>query len=219
MPIRVPLRRKRGVYFSKMASKIPSDSASAASGTRLPQRTSRIVELPDDGDVDTAMEPSAQDEFFPPIPSLFTSLPELKDVLISETSEMQDATLEECLELLTSPAGDLNIHGVSTLTRQKHVKFLKASLKGPFPPGFVAADASRPWMLYWALTALYLLGEDVSSYRRQVIDTLAPFQNEEGGFGGGHGHFSHIATSYASVLSLLLVGGSEALDLVNRKTM
>jgi protein farnesyltransferase subunit beta len=74
-------------------------------------------------------------------------------------------------------------------------------------------------MLYWALTGLYLLGEDLSEHRRQVVDTLAPMQNEGGGFGGGHGHFSHIATSYASVLSLIMVGGEEAFDLIDRKGM
>jgi protein farnesyltransferase subunit beta len=44
-------------------------------------------------------------------------------------------------------------------------------------------------------------------------------QNPTGGFGGGHGQFSHIATSYATVLSLVMVGGEEALELVDRKAM
>ena len=203
-----------------MASAPSSDSASAASSNRKPQsRNSRIIEVQDDDASDANMATPAQDDFFPPIPSLFMDLPELRDVLITETSEMQDATVEECLQLLSSPEGDLNVHGISTLARAKHIKFLKGQITGPFPKHFVALDASRPWMLYWALTALYLLGEDVTIYRRQVIDTLAPFQNEDGGFGGGHGHFSHIATSYASVLSLITVGGSEALELVDRKSM
>ena len=44
-------------------------------------------------------------------------------------------------------------------------------------------------------------------------------QNMDGGFGGGHGQMSHCAASYAAVLSLILVGGKDALDLVDRKAM
>jgi protein farnesyltransferase subunit beta len=44
-------------------------------------------------------------------------------------------------------------------------------------------------------------------------------QNVDGGFGGGHGQFSHIATSYAAVLSLVIVGGKEALNSINRRSM
>lgn len=196
-----------------------SDAASAASSTsKKPARNSRIIELADD-ETASGMATPSQEDFFPPVPPLFTNLPALRDVLITETSEAQDATVEECLQLLSSPEGDLNVHGISTLARRKHVRFLKQQIAGPFPKHFVALDASRPWMLYWALTGLFLLGEDVSVYQRQVIDTLAPMQNEAGGFGGGHGHLSHIATSYASVLSLITVGGDEALDLVDRKAM
>jgi protein farnesyltransferase subunit beta len=175
------------------------------------------VELGDDEGVD--MEAPADNVTFPPIPPLFTRLPELRDALVTETSESQDAAVEECLQLLVDPEGDLNVHGISSLAREKHIKFLKTSLRGPFPKTFVAVDSSRPWMLYWALTGLYLLGEDVSVYRDDVINTLAPMQNKSGGFGGGHGHFSHIATTYAAVLSLVHVGGTEALEIVDRKAM
>lgn len=44
-------------------------------------------------------------------------------------------------------------------------------------------------------------------------------QNTEGGFGGGHGQISHCAPSYAAVLSLAMVGGSESLDLIDRKAL
>jgi protein farnesyltransferase subunit beta len=202
------------VHFSGMAS----DRASAASGSNTSSalRRSRIYELEDDDDAD--MEAPADDDFFPPQPLLSTRLPELRDTLVTKTSKEQDATVEECLQLLSQPEGDLNVHGISSLARSKHINFLKLGLAGPLPRGFVAADASRPWLLYWALTALYLLGEDVSVYRDQVVSTLAPIQNASGGFGGGHGHFSHIATTYAAVLSLVYVGG-EALNLVDRKAM
>lgn len=49
--------------------------------------------------------------------------------------------------------------------------------------------------------------------------TFAPNQNTDGGFGGGHGQLSHLAPSYAVVLSLAMVGGSESLALINRRAM
>ena len=52
-----------------------------------------------------------------------------------------------------------------------------------------------------------------------VITTLRPMQNPTGGFGGGHGQISHIAGSYAAVLSLAMVGGEEAFGLVDRHAM
>lgn len=44
-------------------------------------------------------------------------------------------------------------------------------------------------------------------------------QNETGGFGGGHGQYSHAAPSYAAVLTIALVGGSELYDLVDRNAL
>lgn len=53
----------------------------------------------------------------------------------------------------------------------------------------------------------------------RVMQTLAPMQNRDGGFGGGHGQMSHCATSYAAVLSLAMVGGDEALEMIDRKAL
>lgn len=100
--------------------------------------------------------------------------PLIRDALKTETSEVQDETVRACLPLLAGgeasnaalPARSANVGTLPTLQRQKHVAFLRASL-GNLPAAFVAADASRPWMLYWALTGLYLLGEDVSEYRER----------------------------------------------------
>lgn len=44
-------------------------------------------------------------------------------------------------------------------------------------------------------------------------------QNPTGGIGGGHGQMSHCASSYAAVLSLAMVGGQEAFQLIDRKAM
>lgn len=64
---------------------------------------------------------------------------------------------------------------------------------------------------------LYAKANNESSV--SVISTLTPMQNSSGGFGAGSGHLSHCAASYAAILALVMVGGDEALSLVNRKSM
>lgn len=163
-------------------------------------------------------QPAPQPE--PMIPDLFKQPPLVKDDLITETSKLQDQTVEHCLPFLTGEDGplELNAYGLPRLNREKHIKFLKQSL-GPLPGRFVAVDASRPWYLYWCLSGLTMMGEDVSSYRESIIETARTMQNESGGFGGGHGQTSHLATSYAVILAIALVGGEEAYDVIDRKGM
>jgi protein farnesyltransferase subunit beta len=206
----------------------------------------------------------------PLIPKLFTSPPILGDLLKTVSSTAQDLTVQECLPFLTGSEGlqksalDINAHGVPHLDREGHIAFLHGSLGG-LPSGFAALDASRPWMIYWALTGLYLLGEDVSPYRDRcvfstsrkwpticpsfaarmvsldcqfveynfyaisikcsdnflssVISTLTPMRNRDGGFGGGPGQLSHLAPTYAAILSLVMVGGDEAFGTIDRKML
>ena len=52
-----------------------------------------------------------------------------------------------------------------------------------------------------------------------MISTCRPIQNVTGGFGGGNGQMSHLATTYVIVLALSMVRGPEALDLIDRKAM
>lgn len=156
----------------------------------------------------------------PSFPELFTSFPFLHDPLITQSSRIQDETVRECLPFLSGqePTLRYNRHGVPHLDRERHIQFLHKTLRR-LPAAYVAADASRPWMFYWALCGLSILGEDVSEYRERLINTVRPIQNANGGFGGGNGQMSHLAPSYAIVLSLAIVGGEEALDIIDRKTM
>ncbi|MCJ1399217.1 hypothetical protein MMC11_002419 [Xylographa trunciseda] len=157
----------------------------------------------------------------PPVPHLFRSLPPIQDLLATETSILQEETVQECLPYLTGtddPSRDLSEFTLPHLEREKHTKFLQASLER-LPGKFVAYDASRPWILYWALNGLTLLGSDISPYRQGVIDTFAASQNLDGGFGGGFGQLSHCAAAYAAILCLSMVGGEEALNLIDRRAL
>ncbi|THC89166.1 hypothetical protein EYZ11_011383 [Aspergillus tanneri] len=156
------------------------------------------------------------------IPPLFTQLPLVQDSLLTETTKLQNETVDKCLPFLrgsqTSQNETLNRFGLPALKRDEHIAFLYDSLED-YPGSFVGLDASRPWLIYWALTGLTLLGEDASKFRYRVTSTLNPMQNPTGGFGGGHGQMSHCASSYAAVLSLAMVGGEEAFQLIDRKAM
>lgn len=153
-------------------------------------------------------------------PDLYTTLPSIRDLLSTESLQIQENTIQECLPFLSGMEGGLryNEHGVPSLDRERHITFLQKSLL-PLPARFVGADASRPWMFYWALAGLQSMGEDVSEYKDKLIATVLPIQNVTGGFGGGNGQMSHLAPTYAIILALAIVGGDEALDLIDRKAM
>ena len=116
--------------------------------------------------------PAIAEEHRPAIPDLFTRLPPIRDPLETNSSLLQDETIQECLPCLvgtsnsSSGHGSINAHGLPRLERDGHIGYLHDSLT-ELPAGYVAYDASRPWIVYWALTGLCLLGEDVSGYRER----------------------------------------------------
>ena len=105
----------------------------------------------------------------PNVPAIFKSPAPIRDSLVTETSRLQAETVKECLPFL-SGAGtrslfDYNEYGVPSLEREKHIDYLHDRLAHQLPAGFVAFDAARPWLVYWTLTGLCLLGENVDRYR------------------------------------------------------
>lgn len=48
------------------------------------------------------------------------------------------------------------------------------------------------------------------------IATVAKWQQPNGGFGGGSEQISHLATTYAAVNSLAILGGEEAYKVIDR---
>lgn len=153
-------------------------------------------------------------------PALFMEGLILRDALETGSSDLQDKTIEECLPFLNGSEfqGKTNQHQIPALDRQRHIRFLHKQL-GELPPGFVAADSSRPWIFYWCLSALMLFGEDVSVYRERLMETARATQNPTGGFGGGFGQTSHLATTYATILALTLVGDVDVYSLIDRRSM
>ena len=142
---------------------------------RVQQRSPKLrTAIPDTESMFSTSSTDLQNEIMT-VPHLFTQLPVIRDLLITQSSSVQDATVEQCLPFLQGTANtntntspfDFNEHGLLRLDRQQHVAYLHDAL-GTFPAAFVGVDASRPWMLYWALTGLYVLGEDVAQYRERL---------------------------------------------------
>ena len=108
----------------------------------------------------------AEKRFRAPIPELYISRPTIMDPMVTDTSKEQNETVEQCLPCMANtdkPALRLNDLNIPKLEREKHVKFLRSFIEGRSLP--LAFDASRPWIGYWCLASLSLLGEDVEVYR------------------------------------------------------
>ncbi|KAI1416583.1 terpenoid cyclases/Protein prenyltransferase [Hypoxylon sp. FL1857] len=154
------------------------------------------------------------------IPDIFTSWPPIQDTLETQTSRLQNITINECLPFLGAEQSNVhyNQYGVPRLDRGRHIKFLRKHLE-TLPARYVTLDASRPWILYWCLNGLSILGEDVSRYRDDLVETARSMQNPTGGFGGGTGHKSHLACTYGMVLALSVVGGEAAYEVIDRRAL
>ncbi|KAI3860724.1 hypothetical protein MKX03_014760 [Papaver bracteatum] len=102
------------------------------------------------------------------------------------------------------------------LQRYNHIEYLTKGLKH-LGPGFCCLDANRPWLCYWILHSITLLGESVDcDMEDNAIDLLSHCQDPDGGYGGGPGQLPHLATTYATINSLITLGGDKALSSINR---
>ncbi|POM67767.1 Prenyltransferase-like protein [Phytophthora palmivora] len=171
------------------------------------------------------------------------------DGLVTRTSTDQEECESSC-SLFFFPLPELPLDqqlqlqqlGFPLLMREKHIAYLKRGLTR-LSSGFVALDASRPWIIYWILHALELLDALPEDETERVISeiilwrldcknaakselylalgTLKHCWNDDhgGGFGGGPKQLGHTATNYASCLTLALLGTPEALEAVDRQTL
>ncbi|KAF9890181.1 CAAX farnesyltransferase (FTase) subunit beta [Aspergillus nanangensis] len=215
-------KHRRKVRFPLTNQASTTGKPNCRSSSRNPQATDSTTKPRDHHLLKQTTTTMGEPQAHPGVPALFTEPPAIQDTLITETTELQNDTINKCVPFLkgihSSQKGPWNQYGVPALTRDEHIGYLYDSLE-EYPAAFVSIDASRPWMSYWALAGLSLLGQGVRSFRSRVISTFGAMQNPTGGFGGGHGQISHCASSYAAVLSLAMVGGEEVFQLVDRKAM
>ena len=81
-------------------------------------------------------------------------------LVITRSTELLEQTARACEPFLAQPT--------PLLDKDRHVTFLThLGLVTQLPRPFVALDASRPWMMYWTLCALKMLGEDITPHRQR----------------------------------------------------
>ena len=107
----------------------------------------------------------------------------------------------------------------SNLRREKTISFLLKGLKH-LSEGFQCLDASRPWLVYWIIHSLELLNVSIQGQQKSdIINFLAKCQCPSGGFAGGPGQVPHLAPTYAAVNALVILGGEEAYQVINREKL
>ncbi|KAL8153886.1 hypothetical protein V2J09_011646 [Rumex salicifolius] len=105
------------------------------------------------------------------------------------------------------------------LARDNHIEYLTRGLQ-QLPSSFCVLDANRPWLCYWILHSLALLGEPFDEeLQSNAIDFLSRCQDPNGGYCGGPGQLPHLATTYAAVNSLVTLGGHQSLSSINREKL
>ncbi|OCF35551.1 protein farnesyltransferase subunit beta [Kwoniella heveanensis BCC8398] len=101
------------------------------------------------------------------------------------------------------------VDSTTTLRKGEHTQFL-ASTFFKLPGKFVSLDASRPWLVFWTVHSLDILGVALDQGTKdRVVSTVLRFLSPNGGFGGGpaNSQLPHLLPTYASVCSLAITGG------------
>lgn len=98
------------------------------------------------------------------------------------------------------------------LFREKHVSWLMRHLQY-LPRGSESFDVLQGWSCFWIVHSLNLLGATIPGpTASMVVKHLATFKDPVvGGYGGGPGQSSHLASSFSVIMTLCGLGTEEAL--------
>ncbi|EDO08018.1 Prenyltransferase and squalene oxidase repeat family protein [Babesia bovis T2Bo] len=102
------------------------------------------------------------------------------------------------------------------LSRDSHIHYIAKHLTVSGAAKVVQLDnftCSQPWVVYWSLHGLSILGADISLYKDRAIHSLfSCWDSVSGGFGGGPGQIGHLATTYAAICCFKMFGCVNMLD-------
>jgi len=139
--------------------------------------------------------------------------------VITVSSVEQKSTEDSCLRLFERANTCIDeLDDFPVLNRPKTISFLKKGLQD-LSEGYECLDASRPWLVYWIVHSLELLGEmdNLSDeLKSSIVQFLANCQGPDGGFAGGPGQLPHLAPTYAAVNALTIIGTEEAYKVTDR---
>lgn len=127
--------------------------------------------------------------------------------------------VEKCFDRFEQLRYMGNQNAVPTLHRIQHIKYLETSLQS-LSSYYECLDSSRPWMIYWILNATHLLNFRFNDeLLSRVIAFLIKCRSPGGGFGGGPGQMPHLATTYATVNALIIIGTPESYDAIEKTSL
>jgi protein farnesyltransferase subunit beta len=114
----------------------------------------------------------------------------------------------------------------AALLREPHAAFLWNAIDGGISYGFASLDAAQPWLCYWTVHALDLLGAlDNDADRAHLGTRLAAhlraraFRDGQGFCGFPCDALPHLASTYAAVSALVACGSDAALGAIDRRGM
>lgn len=128
----------------------------------------------------------------------------------TKTSIDQKDTAEACLNCIA-----MGCEQHMTLKAVEHKKFLRVLLD-KLSPAFTTLDASRPWMIYWGINGLAILGDEAHDLKAGVSSSVMSCAAPGAGFGGAFGQVPHLAASYAGLLALAHSEDVEAWKKINK---
>lgn len=137
------------------------------------------------------------------------------DDLETHTSEEQRKTEDSCYMLIERWRSFGHDSTDAVLLRKiDHFYYVLSGLS-KLPRGYVSLDASRPWIVFWTIHSMELLGtlkELPVHIVERCVKWLARCQHPTGGFGGGPQQLPHLAPTYAAVSALCILGASHDYD-------
>lgn len=135
------------------------------------------------------------------------------DTLETVTTVDQQETEEKCVSMFTTEpiASELQF-----LKKDQHIAFLRKTIS-KLPRGYVVLDASRPWIIYWALNPLVLLGDDISDLKDGANEAILYCLSPNGGIAGNVGQIPHLASSYAGLNALAITGDERVWSKIDKQ--
>ncbi|KAJ8966127.1 hypothetical protein NQ314_003734 [Rhamnusium bicolor] len=133
-----------------------------------------------------------------------------------EQSDVEDSVLKKYEDLHIKLKINPNL---PELLKEQHKKYLLSTIVY-LSHAYECLDASRPWLCYWILHPLSLMGVRLDDTRKShIVKFLGKCQSPSGGFGGGPGQFPHLAATYSAVNALVILGTEEAYNIIDRKKL
>lgn len=105
------------------------------------------------------------------------------------------------------------------LNRYAHAMF-EYSQFNQLSKGMVGQDSGQPWFLFWLTNGIEICNTSeiklTSDIKTRCVSYLRQcHNNKEGGFSGAPGLQTHLASTYAAMMSIVNIGTTEAYQIVD----